>query len=69
LPQIKLMPTGSVTLENVPDFMAAGAAAVGVGNQVIDLDLLERQGEAAAVHKVRTFAEAIARARCSEKAP
>jgi 2-dehydro-3-deoxyphosphogluconate aldolase/(4S)-4-hydroxy-2-oxoglutarate aldolase len=67
LPQIKLMPTGGVTLETVPDFIAAGAAALGVGNHVIDLDLLERQGEAAAAQKVRAFAQAIARVRCSKR--
>jgi 2-dehydro-3-deoxyphosphogluconate aldolase/(4S)-4-hydroxy-2-oxoglutarate aldolase len=69
LPQVKLMPTEGVTLENVPEFIAAGAAALGVGRHVIDLGLLERQGEVAASQKVRAFAEAIVRARCSRKHP
>lgn len=32
LPQIKLIPTGGISLENVGDFIKAGAAAVGVGS-------------------------------------
>lgn len=65
LPQIKLMATGGVTLETVPEFIAAGVAALGVGAHLIDLELLERQGEAAAVDKVRAFAAAVVAARRS----
>ena len=32
LPEIPLVPTGGVTLENAADFIAAGAAAVGMGS-------------------------------------
>ncbi len=31
LPQVRLLPTGGVTLENTPDFIKAGAVAVAVG--------------------------------------
>jgi 2-dehydro-3-deoxyphosphogluconate aldolase / (4S)-4-hydroxy-2-oxoglutarate aldolase len=36
LPQVKLMPTGGVTVENAGDWIRAGAAAVGVGTALID---------------------------------
>ncbi len=36
LPQIRLMPTGGVTLENARDFIAAGACCVGIGTALVD---------------------------------
>jgi 2-dehydro-3-deoxyphosphogluconate aldolase / (4S)-4-hydroxy-2-oxoglutarate aldolase len=35
LPQIKLVPTGGVSLDNVGDFIRAGAAAVAVGSNLV----------------------------------
>lgn len=36
LPQVKLMPTGGVTIENAGEWIRAGAAAVGVGSALLD---------------------------------
>ena len=36
LPQIRLMPTGGVTIDNAPDFLAAGACCVGIGTALVD---------------------------------
>ena len=36
LPQLKLMPTGGVTVENAGDWIRAGAVAVGVGTALLD---------------------------------
>jgi 2-dehydro-3-deoxyphosphogluconate aldolase / (4S)-4-hydroxy-2-oxoglutarate aldolase len=36
LPQLKLMPTGGVTLDNAGDWIRAGAVAVGVGSALVD---------------------------------
>jgi 2-dehydro-3-deoxyphosphogluconate aldolase / (4S)-4-hydroxy-2-oxoglutarate aldolase len=36
LPQVKLMPTGGVTLENAGDWIRAGAVAVGIGSALFD---------------------------------
>lgn len=36
LPQVKLMPTGGVSLDNAGDWIKAGAAAVGVGTALLD---------------------------------
>ena len=37
LPQIRLIPTGGVSLETAADFIKAGAEAVGVGGELVDL--------------------------------
>ncbi len=36
LPQVKLMPTGGVTVDNAGEWITAGAAAVGVGSALLD---------------------------------
>jgi 2-dehydro-3-deoxyphosphogluconate aldolase / (4S)-4-hydroxy-2-oxoglutarate aldolase len=36
MPQLKLMPTGGVTLDNAGDWIKAGAVAVGVGSALLD---------------------------------
>ena len=36
LPHIKLMPTGGVSIDNVGDWLRAGAIAVGVGSSLLD---------------------------------
>jgi 2-dehydro-3-deoxyphosphogluconate aldolase/(4S)-4-hydroxy-2-oxoglutarate aldolase len=46
-PQIPLVPTGGVTLDNVRDMFDAGAAAVGVGSELISKDALARRDYAA----------------------
>jgi 2-dehydro-3-deoxyphosphogluconate aldolase / (4S)-4-hydroxy-2-oxoglutarate aldolase len=35
-PQIRLMPTGGVNLQTLPEFIKAGACAVGVGSSLVD---------------------------------
>lgn len=42
-PDIPLVPTGGVTLDNVAELFAAGAAAVGVGSELISRDVLARR--------------------------
>lgn len=37
LPHVKLMPTGGVSIDNVGDWLRAGAAAVGVGSALLDV--------------------------------
>ncbi|PYR77411.1 MAG: 2-dehydro-3-deoxyphosphogluconate aldolase [Acidobacteria bacterium] len=41
LPQVKLMPTGGVSLDNAGDWIRAGAAAVGVGSALLDAAAIE----------------------------
>lgn len=46
-PDIPLVPTGGVTLENIAEMFKAGAAAVGVGTELISKDALDRRDYAA----------------------
>jgi 2-dehydro-3-deoxyphosphogluconate aldolase/(4S)-4-hydroxy-2-oxoglutarate aldolase len=41
LPQVKLMPTGGVTLDNAGEWIRAGAVAVGVGSALLDATAIE----------------------------
>ena len=36
LPHVRLVPSGGVTFDNVPDFIRAGAAAVALGGNLVD---------------------------------
>jgi 2-dehydro-3-deoxyphosphogluconate aldolase/(4S)-4-hydroxy-2-oxoglutarate aldolase len=63
LPQIELIPTGGVSLKTVAELIAAGAFALGVGADLVDLAAL-RRGEAAAItEKARQYVAAVAAAR------
>ncbi len=42
LPHVRLLPTGGVNLKTLPDFIRAGAAAVGLGTSLVEKDALER---------------------------
>ena len=41
LPQVKLMPTGGVTLDNAGDWIRAGAVAVGLGSALLDATAID----------------------------
>jgi 2-dehydro-3-deoxyphosphogluconate aldolase / (4S)-4-hydroxy-2-oxoglutarate aldolase len=41
LPQVKLMPTGGVTLDNVGEWIRAGAVAVGLGSALLDATAID----------------------------
>jgi 2-dehydro-3-deoxyphosphogluconate aldolase / (4S)-4-hydroxy-2-oxoglutarate aldolase len=41
LPQVKLMPTGGVTLDNAGEWIRAGAVAVGVGSALLDAKAID----------------------------
>jgi 2-dehydro-3-deoxyphosphogluconate aldolase/(4S)-4-hydroxy-2-oxoglutarate aldolase len=63
LPQIELIPTGGVSLKTAADFIAAGAMALGVGADLVDLTAL-RKGDAASItEKARQYVAAVAAAR------
>lgn len=47
-PHVAFCPTGGVDARNAPDYLAAGAAFVGIGGRLVDERLLER-GDRAAV--------------------
>jgi 2-dehydro-3-deoxyphosphogluconate aldolase/(4S)-4-hydroxy-2-oxoglutarate aldolase len=55
-PQIKLIPTGGVTLENAPEFISAGAFAVGIGSELADPQLLAAGPEAISANTAKFLA-------------
>ena len=63
LPQIELVPTGGVSLKNIAEYIAAGALAVGVGADLVDLAAV-RNGDAASITaKAREYVAAVNAAR------
>lgn len=56
-PQIKLCPTGGVNLENIADFLKAGASCVGVGGSLVRKDLIEGKKWEELANLARRFKE------------
>ncbi|MBX9787756.1 MAG: bifunctional 4-hydroxy-2-oxoglutarate aldolase/2-dehydro-3-deoxy-phosphogluconate aldolase [Pirellulales bacterium] len=56
LPQIRLMPTGGVTLDTATEFLKAGAAVLGVGSALASTDLMTRRDWEALTGLARRFA-------------
>ena len=64
-PQIDFIPTGGVNLETTPEFIKAGAAAVAVGGELVDLKAL-REGKLEVItSNARQFLDAVRSARTS----
>lgn len=65
LPQIELVPTGGVSLKTAADFIRAGAAALGVGADLVDIKAI-REGQAALItERAKQFIEIVREARAS----
>ena len=62
-PEIPLVPTGGVTLENVREMFGAGAVAIGVGSELISRDALARRDYAAIGALASQFIAAVREAR------
>jgi 2-dehydro-3-deoxyphosphogluconate aldolase/(4S)-4-hydroxy-2-oxoglutarate aldolase len=56
-PEIRLCPTGGVTAANMNDYFKAGAALVGVGNNIVDVPALARGDRAAVIAHAKRFLE------------
>jgi 2-dehydro-3-deoxyphosphogluconate aldolase/(4S)-4-hydroxy-2-oxoglutarate aldolase len=63
LPQIDLVPTGGVNLETAGEFIRAGAAALGVGSDLVDLAALRRGEGSLLTKRARRFVEIVKEAR------
>lgn len=62
-PQIEFIPTGGVNLETTPQFIKAGASAVAVGSELVDLKAL-REGKLEVITaRAQKFLEAVRIAR------
>jgi 2-dehydro-3-deoxyphosphogluconate aldolase/(4S)-4-hydroxy-2-oxoglutarate aldolase len=63
LPQVKLMPTGGVTLDNAGDWIRAGAVAVGLGSALLDAKAIEDGRFDVITANARRVVESVAAAR------
>jgi 2-dehydro-3-deoxyphosphogluconate aldolase/(4S)-4-hydroxy-2-oxoglutarate aldolase len=68
-PKIPLVPTGGVTLDNVRDLFDAGAAALGVGGELISRDALTRRNYPAIAALAAQFLGAVRAARAGASIP
>ena len=62
-PQLRLIPTGGVTLDTVADFLKAGAEAVGVGSDLVNSAAIAAGKPELVTNTARTYLQAIAQAR------
>ena len=63
IPQLRLMPTGGVTLTNAGDWLKAGACAVGVGSALLDKKAIAEEKYSVLTENARILKESIASAR------
>ncbi len=64
-PQIEFIPTGGVNLETTPEFIKAGAAAVAVGSELVDIKALREGKQDLISANARRYVEAVRTARAS----
>ena len=63
LPDVKLLPTGGVNAATAADYIAAGAAALGVGSELVDPAALARGDDAVLTARARELLTAVSAAR------
>ena len=63
MPQIPLIPTGGVDLNNLADFVKAGVVAIGVGGNLVSKKLIEAQDYKGLTENAKCYAEAFQAAR------
>jgi 2-dehydro-3-deoxyphosphogluconate aldolase/(4S)-4-hydroxy-2-oxoglutarate aldolase len=65
LPQIEMVPTGGVSVETAPAFIQAGAAALGVGGDLVDLQALREGRGQVIADKARRYLDVVKQARAA----
>jgi 2-dehydro-3-deoxyphosphogluconate aldolase/(4S)-4-hydroxy-2-oxoglutarate aldolase len=63
LPQVKLLPTGGVNETTAGDYIAAGASALGVGSELVDMAALKAGDDATITARARALVAAVKAAR------
>jgi 2-dehydro-3-deoxyphosphogluconate aldolase / (4S)-4-hydroxy-2-oxoglutarate aldolase len=69
LPQIKLLPTGGVTIATVEEYITAGATALGVGSELVDVAALAAGQDAVITERARELIKTVRAARAKLAAP
>jgi len=67
LPQVKLLPTGGVNAENAGAYLAAGAAALGIGSELVDPVALAEGRDTVLTERARALVAAVAAARATAR--
>jgi 2-dehydro-3-deoxyphosphogluconate aldolase/(4S)-4-hydroxy-2-oxoglutarate aldolase len=62
-PHLKLIPTGGVTLETAESFLRAGACALGVGSDLVNLAAIDQGTPEKITEAARAYLEVLARVR------
>jgi 2-dehydro-3-deoxyphosphogluconate aldolase/(4S)-4-hydroxy-2-oxoglutarate aldolase len=65
LPQLQIVPVGGVTLDNVAAFIRSGAAAVGVGSELVNQKLLDAGDMEELTHRAAAFVAEVKRGRAA----
>jgi 2-dehydro-3-deoxyphosphogluconate aldolase/(4S)-4-hydroxy-2-oxoglutarate aldolase len=63
MPQIRMMPTGGVTMANAGEWIKAGAVAIGVGSALVDTKAIEAGNYAQIAANARHLVESVRAAR------
>jgi 2-dehydro-3-deoxyphosphogluconate aldolase / (4S)-4-hydroxy-2-oxoglutarate aldolase len=63
MPQIRMMPTGGVTLANAGEWIKAGAVAIGVGSALVDTNAIDAGNYAQIAANARHLVESVRAAR------
>jgi 2-dehydro-3-deoxyphosphogluconate aldolase/(4S)-4-hydroxy-2-oxoglutarate aldolase len=66
-PHIEMLPTGGVNLETAPEFIKAGASAVAVGGELVNLRLVRAGKTGEIIANARKYVDAIRTARAGLK--
>jgi 2-dehydro-3-deoxyphosphogluconate aldolase/(4S)-4-hydroxy-2-oxoglutarate aldolase len=66
LPQIEMVPTGGVSLKTAADFIKAGASALGVGADLVDLKAIADGQASVITDRAKQFVQIVREARMSD---
>jgi 2-dehydro-3-deoxyphosphogluconate aldolase/(4S)-4-hydroxy-2-oxoglutarate aldolase len=69
LPQVKYMVTGGVNATTAADYIAAGASALGIGSELVDLELLTTGRDAVITERARELVGLVRAARAKITSP
>jgi 2-dehydro-3-deoxyphosphogluconate aldolase / (4S)-4-hydroxy-2-oxoglutarate aldolase len=61
MPYLKLMPTGGIDLNNMPTYLSAGAAAVGIGGNIIDTQAVANRDWSRLAAAAKLYADSASR--------
>ena len=69
LPQVPLVPTGGVNLSTAAEFLEAGAAALGIGGELVQPDALKSGNPQIIIENARKFLAIVAQTRAKMNSP